>query len=114
MNKTVRSVLMYVILFLSVSPNLFAGDTIRLTSGEWEPFISEKYKHQGILSHIVSESFNAMGMNVEYGFYPWKRSFLLAQRGDWDGSIGWAFSTERKKDFYFSRTIYTGLVVFFI
>ena len=45
MSKAVKLILMTVLFCAWLSPNLFAGETVRLTSGEWKPFISEKLKH---------------------------------------------------------------------
>ncbi|MEE9297196.1 MAG: amino acid ABC transporter substrate-binding protein, partial [Phycisphaerae bacterium] len=59
--------------------------TIRLTNGEWQPYLSKDSPHHGFASHIVTEAFALVGVEVEYGFFPWKRSFKLAKEGTWDG-----------------------------
>jgi polar amino acid transport system substrate-binding protein len=52
--------------------------------------------HHGVLSRIVTEAFALEGVSVEYGFFPWKRARMNAQRGGWDGSMAWAY---RRPDF---------------
>jgi polar amino acid transport system substrate-binding protein len=74
-----------------------AGETIRITNGDWPPFQSEKMLlHHGVLSRIVTEAFALEGITVEYGFFPWRRARMNAQRGVWDGSMAWAY---RRPDF---------------
>ncbi len=46
--------------------------TIRLTNG-WQPYLSKDVPHHGFASHIVTEAFALVGVEVEYGFFPWKR-----------------------------------------
>ncbi|WP_375748882.1 substrate-binding periplasmic protein [Vibrio sp. HN007] len=99
------------ILLLSLSGH--AKETIRLTNGEWLPFLSESLEHNGILSHIVSEAFDQVGIEVEYGFFPWKRAMYVAQQEEWEGSIGWVKTPERLENFYFSESIYHNTTVFF-
>ena len=56
-------------------------DTIRLTNGEWQPLMSKNVPHHGIASHVVTEGFALVGVEVEYGFSPWKRAKKLARDG---------------------------------
>lgn len=86
---------------------------MRLTNGEWPPYLSKKLKHYGVASHVVQSAFNHVGVTVEYGFFPWKRAFILAQRGYWDGSVIWTHTLERSKDFYFSDSVANDVIVFF-
>ncbi len=53
--------------------NVRAAETIRLTNGEWQPYLSKDAPHHGFASHIVTEAFALVGVEVEYGFFPWKR-----------------------------------------
>ncbi len=63
------------------------SNTIRLTNGEWQPYLSKDVPHFGIASHIVTEAFALVGVEVEYGFFPWARSMKLAKVGRWDGRV---------------------------
>ena len=90
-----------------------AEEIVRLTNGEWPPFTSQKLKHYGVYSHIVSEAFALEGVTVEYGFFPWKRSYLYAKKGNWDGSVTWAPTPEKKKDVLFSSPVLLHTKVFF-
>ncbi len=90
-----------------------AAETIRLTSGEWQPFLSKDAPHHGFASHIVTEAFALVGVEVEYGFFPWKRSMKLAREGTWDGSVIWGTSEERLQHFYFTHPVVPITYVFF-
>ena len=85
--------------------NLYA-ETIKLTAGEWDPYISKNLKHYGFVSHIVTDVFKDAGIDVEYGFFPWKRSYHLASEGEeWHGSIIWGKSDERAEKFLFTEPV---------
>ncbi|MCP5161807.1 MAG: transporter substrate-binding domain-containing protein [Hahellaceae bacterium] len=89
------------------------GETIRLSNGEWPPYLSEKLKYNGFVSHIVSAAFATQGIEVEYVFRPWKRAYEEARIGALDGSVVWSLTDERAKDFLFSDTVIEGKSVFF-
>lgn len=54
----------------------YAATTIRITNGEWEPFLSEYSYEYGLYSHIVSEAFKLEDIEVEWGFF-YLDSFVL-------------------------------------
>lgn len=91
----------------------FAREHVRLTNGEWPPYMSRELKHGGLATRIVTQAFALGGIQVEYGWLPWKRAFVYAQKGAWDGSLGWAKLPERLNDFYFSEPVFSGDMVFF-
>lgn len=95
------------------APTATQANTIRLTNGEWPPYMSEELPYYGLASRIVSEAFALKGIKVEYGFFPWARALQLAQNGDWDGSVMWNESAERDQYFYFSTPVFEERDVFF-
>ena len=115
--------LLYLLLMLfSFYPNsLAANEKIRLSSGEWPPYLSAQLPYYGVASHVVSEAFASVGVDVEYGFFPWKRSYLYAKEGKgigdevWNGSLVWIYTEDRAKDFLYSdRIIEDDQVLFFL
>lgn len=86
---------------------------VRLTSGEWPPYLSENIAHFGLVSLLVSSAFTEEGVAVEYGFFPWLRSLELARSGEWDGSVIWLRNSEREHDFLFSDPVYFSCQAFF-
>ncbi|MGM0508018.1 MAG: substrate-binding periplasmic protein [Fusobacteriota bacterium] len=110
MTKKIRNLVVIGLLILSA---LTLGEKVKITNGEWAPWLSENYKHYGVASHIVTEAFAKEGIEVEYGFFPWARSYDLVKRGRWDGSILWSETEERKKDVYYSDPVMYSDTVFF-
>ncbi|WP_438463276.1 substrate-binding periplasmic protein [Marinomonas sp. PE14-40] len=104
MNKKQIRVLTFLIIFAGFQAINLNAETVRLTSGEWAPFTSEHtLKHNGLVSRIIRDSFALEGINVEFGYFPWKRSLRLAREGRWDGSVGWAITRpDIQEDFYIS------------
>ncbi len=88
-------------------------NTIRLTDGEWPPFLSEHAPHYGYATHVVTEAFLHVGVKVEYGFFPWKRSMKLAREGKWDGTALWWDNEKRRKYFFFTDPVVPTVTVFF-
>ncbi len=97
----------------SILPISADEQVIHLTNGEWPPYLSDNLKHGGVISQIVTEAFALEGIQVKYGFFPWARSYVLAQMGKWEGSVVWSRSPEREKDFLYSDPVFETRKVFF-
>lgn len=91
------------LLFLSF-PRPVMAETLRLTNGEYPPYMSQHLPHYGFWSHLVTEAYALEGVQVEYGFFPWKRSLMLAENATWDGSIGFAKTPQRLTKLHYSNT----------
>lgn len=98
--------------FLS-SFELAAKEKIRLSTGEWAPYTSESLEQRGIFSQITVEAFATQGIDVELGFFPWPRVFQLSKKGEWDGTIAFAKTSEREKYYIYSEPLYTGQYALF-
>ncbi|NGZ83784.1 substrate-binding periplasmic protein [Duganella aceris] len=93
-----------------------AGETITLTSGEWQPYLSAQAPHYGPVSRIVSEAFALEGVTVNYVFRPWSRAYLEAVSGGANGTLVWSTAerdSDRMRRFYFSDVVFEGKSVFF-
>jgi polar amino acid transport system substrate-binding protein len=102
------------LLALLIIPSLLhTQETIRITNGEWPPYLCETLEEGGVTSHITREAFALEGINVQYGWFPWARALANVRNGDWDASLGWAKTPEREKDFLFSDSVLEGKIVFF-
>ncbi|MCP4136281.1 MAG: ABC transporter substrate-binding protein [bacterium] len=87
---------------------------IRITNGEWEPFLSEYCDEYGLASHIVSEAFKLEKIDIKWGFFPWKRSYEVAKMGaKWDASAVWWPTPEARNDFLISEPVVGTSFVFF-
>jgi len=82
-----------------------AAPAVRLTNGHWPPYMENTPPHYGVISHIVTLAFAKEDIPVAYGFFPWSRARMLAEKGLWDGSVAWTCRPELNKRFYFSDPI---------
>lgn len=102
-NKFVSVVIVIVSVFLCA--NILTAEEIRITNGEWAPFVSKKLPHYGLTSHIVTEAYAKVGIKVKYGFFPWARVIDYVKRGEWDSTLPWIRNEEREQIFHFSVPI---------
>ncbi len=94
------------LLMLCLLTALFTrAEAIVLANGEWPPFMSKQLPEYGFASHIVSESFKRVGIDVEYQFVPWKRAETDVKNGQVDGSLVWSQQPERDEFAYFSEPV---------
>lgn len=92
-----------VLLFLALPAQ--AIEDIRLTNGEWSPYLGQDLPHHGVASRIVEEAFALEGIRVRWQFYPWARALQHAESGKSDGSAIWLRSPEREQAFYVSEPV---------
>lgn len=81
-----------------------ASETVRLAVGEWAPYTSDTDPEGKMLEKVTRQAFALEGIHVEYAYFPWQRSYLLAANGDFDGTMPWNKTDARLKDFYFPKT----------
>ncbi len=108
-----RWILVSSLTWVLFTTGLAAQDSIRLTNGEWTPWLAEDLKYYGGASRVVTEAFALEGVTVEYGFFPWKRAYSLGQTGKWDGSVIWIKTPEREKEFVFCDPVLIQQRVFY-
>ncbi len=92
---------------------VLAQDKIRVSVGEWPPFLSESLKYHGVAARIVTEAFKLEHIKVEYAWFPWKRAFENVKNGDCEASAIWTWSAERAQYVEFSDPITEHHMVFF-
>lgn len=61
--------------------------------------------HSGIDLDIMRAAFAKVGYDVDFDFYPWKRTVQMAKKGQVDGLCGCNYRPEREQDFIFSDTM---------
>ena len=90
--------------FCFISLPIYAEE-IKLANGEWAPYLSKELPHYGYASHLVTEAFREVKVEVKYEFYPWARAENYVKTGRIDGSVVWSKQTEREKFAYFSDPV---------
>jgi len=81
--------------------NILTAEEIRITNGEWAPFVSKKLPHYGVASHIITKAYAKVGIKVKYGFFPWARAYDYVKEGSWDSTLPWIRNKEREQIFPF-------------
>lgn len=113
MHKKTQLILSSILVLSIMGPVAWSETSIRITNGEWEPYMSEYSAHYGFNSHVVTEAFKLEGISIEWGFYPWSRAYSVAKHGSWDASATWWPSEETLADFLVSDPISETSFVFF-
>ncbi|MCX4026908.1 transporter substrate-binding domain-containing protein [Endozoicomonas sp. SM1973] len=80
-----------------------ANNTISLAGGEWPPYVSESLKYYGITPRILTEVFATQDITVRYQFTSWARALEMVRKGKADGTFLWSKTSEREKDFFYSK-----------
>jgi len=88
--------------------------SIRITNGEWQPYLSAYLPNYGASSHVVQRAFELQGINVNWGFFPWKRSYVIAAAGrEWDASAVWWATPNIAEEFILSEPVHATTFAFF-
>lgn len=87
--------------------------TIRISAGEWPPFIGPNLENNGFIAEIIREVFATQGYQVTFHFLPWSRAYHEAKVGNYDATAIWMYDEERTKDFIYSDPVSNEEFVFF-
>lgn len=86
--------------------------TIRVGTGEWEPFTGKALAQGGPVNQIADELFKALGYKAEFSFQPWPTVYTMIGAGQLDvSSCAWK-AKEREAVFLFGEPVLDGKVVF--
>ena len=111
--KNILNTCIFLIIIIFSTEKSYSEETIRLTSGEWATYLSEKLKNNGIVGRIIKEAFALEGIDVKISFFPWKRAYSEAEKGKYDGTAVWLKKPEREKQFLYSDPVIEEQHVFF-
>jgi polar amino acid transport system substrate-binding protein len=98
---------------LTFSNLAFAQKNIKITVGEWPPYISQGQKYNGVISHIMIDIFKELGIDASFHFLPWSRAYADTAKGLYAATGVWMHKTDREKDFIYSNAVLTEKFVFF-
>ncbi len=104
--------LIFILLFILIS-NVYATETIKIASLNWEPYIGQDLMNEGLMGEITREAFKRVGYKVEYSYLPWKRAVIMAEKGEYDGYFPSYWSKEREEKSIFTNVITSGPIGFF-
>lgn len=93
-------ILIISVVFLSAS--FSTADTVKIATLNWEPYVGEELQDYGAHGAIVKEAFKRVGKDVEFSFYPWKRAYFIALKGN-SFLISASENKERRQIFFYSE-----------
>ncbi|MCG8619620.1 MAG: transporter substrate-binding domain-containing protein [Desulfobacterales bacterium] len=101
-NSLIAALLM--VLF-TCSPG-FTAEPIKIATGEYAPYASEKGHGGGFVNHLIKAAFLEEGVQVTFKYMPWKRTLELTRKGEF-AAVSYYFCTpERARDFLCSDSLY--------
>jgi polar amino acid transport system substrate-binding protein len=86
---------------------------LKISVGDWPPYLSSDLKHNGVIAHLISDLLADEGYRVSFQFLPWPRAYSSAAAGRFDGTAVWMHKAEREADFLFSAPLLDEQFVFF-
>ena len=90
-----------IIALLTTTASLSTAETIKIATLNWEPYVGESLQDYGAHGAIVKEAFKRVGKDVEFSFYPWKRAYYIALKGE-SFLISASENKERRQIFHYS------------
>ncbi|MCK6263005.1 transporter substrate-binding domain-containing protein [Vibrio sp. ZSDE26] len=112
-----RALLLISALFITLSSfsAIASNETkvIKISAGEWPPFIGQNLKDFGYVGKTIQQVFASQGYQVEFHFYPWKRAYKKASDGEYVATAVWMFAKERTEHFIYSDPVAQEQFVFF-
>ncbi|WP_405118809.1 substrate-binding periplasmic protein [Pseudomonas leptonychotis] len=101
-------------LLLGISVHASEQPELKISVGDWPPYLSSDLKHNGVIAHLISDLLADEGYRVTFQFLPWPRAYSAAAAGRFDASAVWMHKTEREADFLFSAPLLNEEFVFFL
>ena len=112
-NTLIRFILMTICLTVASLP-VHANEVVKIAIGDWEPFTSSRADNAHINEDIVREAFLLEGIQVDYQYFPWVRSYQYVEKGEFHATFPWMITKKRKKEVYFNKEpLLTEQTVFF-
>ena len=99
--------------FALLSVQIWAKETVTISTSQWSPYITSVSPQYGSMSTIINEAFANVGIKVEYVFLPWARAYEGAKSGEVDATSYWYKDEKHERDFLYSDPLTTDEVVFF-
>lgn len=92
-----------------------AVETVRLAVGEWPPYVTRDAPGGGPFLRRAIDVFEAADYQVEVDWMPWNRALELTRVGEYDATLPWYDTAERRETFAYANTPvgYSEFVVFY-
>lgn len=108
-----KTLFVAVCLLLGVFVQASEQPELKISVGDWPPYLSSDLKHNGVIAHLISDLLADEGYRVSFQFLPWPRAYSSAAAGHFDATAVWMHKDEREADFLFSAPLLDEQFVFF-
>lgn len=89
------------------------ADQVVAAVGEWSPYVGESLVGYGSEAQKIRTLYRAAGVEVEFVFLPWRRSFELTRYGAYALTFPWETSSQREREFLVpSRPLFESRLVY--
>ena len=92
---------------------MFAGQTVKLVTADWEPYVRDEEDYHGYVYEIVQAAFTAAGYQVDIQFLPWAEAVRLVEQGEMDGIFPKYMPIEPEAHLSYSRPFSGGPLVLY-
>ncbi|WP_020591268.1 substrate-binding periplasmic protein [Kiloniella laminariae] len=86
------------------SPQGEAGE-LKLVTGNYPPFTAEQQEGGGLVTEVVRTVFARMDLEASIEFLPWKRGYVLTEKGDFAATFPYLRTDVRSAAFLFSDPV---------
>jgi len=100
-----KKILLTGLLVLTSILNASTNEVIKVSTGEWPPYTTQKDNKIGLLQKIVSEAFAQENIDVKYEFNSWENAYNMAKEVSFDGTMPLFKTADREKDFLYSKNV---------
>jgi polar amino acid transport system substrate-binding protein len=92
---------------------MFAGQTIKLVTADWEPYVRDEEDYHGYVYEIVHAAFAAAGYQADIQFLPWSEAVSLVEQGEVDGIFPKYMPIEPEANLSYSQPFSGGPLVLY-
>ena len=89
------------------------ASNVKIAVGEWPPYSSQQLPYGGLIPHLVRNALSEQNIKVEFEYMPWKQAYKKTLAGEYDATVGWIETANRKKEMHFSQAISYTTIGFF-
>jgi len=101
------------LLLAGVGRPAFGGQTVRLATLNWAPYIGKELPAEGYAAELIRTAFERSGYQVQYFYMPWTRAIETVLEGSYDGLCPIYYTEEREQEYSLSAEFPAGPLVFF-
>lgn len=121
MEVSMKGIISIFLIILSI--NIIASEKVEIDKKEiklsvfhYPPYMDKNLENNGLFCELILEAYKAVGIEVEFNFYPLRRSTQYVIEGRSLGQLGtiWNFPIEEKDNLYFVPIFYYKIVGFYL